>query len=887
MKNILDLRSLELGHREQNLSKLRREYGTTLFGYLKRLDSSYEVSTSQAETVKFVSVIPPQKKLPSQGWKIHVSASAAEGVSLCNSVMPWLLLQRVHWKIAADVDSIIEINSGDVGETQTGKILTIYPSSDSEAKDIARNLDRLWTSTEGPAIPSDLAVRKDGAVFLRYGAFDGGVTTDKLGRTISIVSSPDGQQLEDIRSSDGSQHSWVHPPIPNLEPAIQNLAGPFEAADESYLPIFLLHKSPRGKVFLGIKISDASEVVIKTARRGVGGVGGGIYGASSQERLRAEYQTLRALHISHPLAPTPLMFCDYGDVSVLVMEHIDGELVSDLSFEQQVTSLHELATAIQEVHDNGFVHRDVKLSNAVKTGAGVRLIDFELAVKAGAEEFTSHGTRGYIPPGSQTFAHESSDVFALGVCVAHVFLGFDPARMPENAGRLIGLMKLRGHGRVAKLVSHLTNPIPCKRPSARTASEMISKIQPAIGVVPNSKIASGTARNWALRAAYEAACATREYRIKMPHGVAWQSSPREAPAEGLNSGSAGVILGLMSIASVCRTEKFHEDIQQGAERLASTGWSANAHGLFTGNAGAALALGVTGKRFRHLDWLTAAQERLTVAVERIGNEFDLFSGASGVLWAGCLTAAITKKESFLQIVEASGEMLLKSVELREGVYVWPNVDPYDPPMTGAAHGAAGIAMALAAWGKMSGRLDALELAVETFERLFENGRIQEGKYLRRTIADGNLQNSLAPVLPWCHGIAGFLWCILNSLGDYAPLRSAIDWAVERCSTARSQGCPVYCHGLAGEMELWRMISAHPRLTPSAQDRVSNLAASLRQMLIRKNGLSTWASEDPHVLKSDLWVGSLGPATELALFSRRSCLSLLSENWLQFCAAEEL
>ena len=865
---------------------LEGQYRHAVSSCVSDLGPGWVVSWRQTGDVAWCQITSKGKSLPLQGWKIHVSASASEGVGLCRDVLSWLLYRGVTCKIAGDIRSIIRINSGLAGETQTGKILTVYPSDDREAASLARELDRRWPSTEGPAIPSDLAVRANGAVFLRYGAFDGNVLIDRFGKVSPALRMADGEFVEDERSADGRQPDWVSAPLSGLVPAVPEISGAFEVGCESYLPLRLLGATPYGKVFSGLSLSDASEVLIKVRRRGVGG---GLLGSSGEERLSAEYAVLQALK-SHPgVGPQPFGYFNGKEFAVLVTEYVEGEPFFGFGFDQQISSLSGLASAVSEMHAAGFVHRDIKLANAIVSDTKVRLVDFELAAPLGSEVTTAAGTHGYMPPETETYASGAGDVYALGACVAHVYLGFDPGGLPAGGGRLVGLLALFGYGRVAFAVRKLLDAQPEKRPPAKAVIRILEDLRPAAcGAGQEQRIGSGRRREvkatWCLRAAYEAGLSTRRFMRESPSGIQWKSRQYESfsSAEGINIGSAGVILGLATIDRACGSWGFSEDIQGGAKWLASQKPYAAAHGLFTGNAGVAVALAVAGKRFGRVDWIDAARARLLEAMS-VEDDCDLFSGMAGVLWAACLVSEILDDPDTCELATRCGNDLIRLAEVRDRLWVWPPVEAGAQPLTGAAHGSAGIAMALAIWGRMTGRIEAIELALETFERLFEYGRLMDGAMLRRTVDESS---ECAPVLPWCHGVAGYLWCMLSAFGDNDRLAAAIDWSLEKCAEAKSSGSPVYCHGMAGELELWRLIGKYPRLASDAASRADRAAAGLRLHLRREDGLCIWGAEDPQVFTPDLWVGFLGPASALSLHAMRVSDPILSGTWLRSCASQK-
>jgi serine/threonine-protein kinase len=170
----------------------------------------------------------------------------------------------------------------------------------------------------------------------------------------------------------------------------------------------------------------------------------------------------------------------------LVLGKSLGDLLSEhgrFALPEAARILAELAAALEAVHAQGIVHRDVKPSNVLVTRDGhVRLTDFGLARALDSSRFTATGsalgTPAYMAPEQckGQDAGPASDLYALGA-IAHELLSGRPPFQAENALALLRmhmderprpLRDLRPEvpERLEKLVLRLLE----KEPAARGAS---------------------------------------------------------------------------------------------------------------------------------------------------------------------------------------------------------------------------------------------------------------------------------------------------------------------------------------------------------------------------------------------------------------------------------
>lgn len=847
------------------------------------LAQDWSASDWQDRTLCWRYYCPKDQPSVAQGWKIHVSASAAQASICLAELTPVLARLRIPFKLPGRINDIVFLNSGDAGMEQVGKVITLYPSDNEQALGAIVQLDQHWPVSEGPQVPTDLHVRPGSAVSFRFGVFHAGIeVVGSTGVHEFALSLADGALVADQRLLKGQQVPGAPPPpvpgYPPLEHRVR-LGEPVTVGASEYVPLLVLNDTARASTFLVVDTETLETAVLKAGKYGVAGDASG---QDIRHLLRQEATTLQALHRWPGIAPRLLQMSD-SEWPLLVSQDFRGMPLSELTRRERIECLPLLGHALASMHEAGFVHGDVKLENAICHDSGVGLIDFELATRLG-QPIRPSGTPGYLAPeviGTVQSADTARDVYALAGCVFQAVLDIPPGSLPAQPERMLAILGNEGARHIAHRIAPWLSPVPGNRPSARQAStELQNSVLHWCGITPDAGCRSTHKQlRWFRRASCDAAQLAHSFILPAQHGMSWRNEHFMRPfeCEAINIGAAGILLGLRSVDCAMRRTDHCEVIDQGARWLAARPAEGKAAGLFTGNAGVALALAVTGKYLGNVSYLAASRRRLQAAAgDR--REIDLFSGSAGVVWAACLLHSILDEEWPLEAAREAITHLDACASMAAHVPVWPVSGNDDICHFGCAHGSAGIAMALARWGRISDDATAVQTARDTFRRLAQHGRTAAGDALRigphdaRHHAVGN----------WCHGVAGYLWAILNGLGDDPTLRLEIDWAVSVLADAMSVGTPTYCHGLAGQLELWHMLEQIPRFRTLAQARSGKVANALRLMHIKVDRRCTWPSDDPGIVTPDLWVGFLGPATALALHACGSRNPLLSSAWLTTC-----
>jgi len=162
--------------------------------------------------------------------------------------------------------------------------------------------------------------------------------------------------------------------------------------------------------------------------------------AQLRERFLNEARLMASL--DHPNITKVIDFEDEGNLLCIIMEHLEGEDLSDkikrdgaLSIEQINNIYSQVLSGFNYAHNMGIVHRDIKPSNIfIKKDGIIKILDFGIAKLFGqgnemTQTGTQMGTPVYMSP-EQVKADKSidhrSDIYSLGVTLYYACYGHSP-----------------------------------------------------------------------------------------------------------------------------------------------------------------------------------------------------------------------------------------------------------------------------------------------------------------------------------------------------------------------------------------------------------------------------------------------------------------------------
>ncbi len=173
------------------------------------------------------------------------------------------------------------------------------------------------------------------------------------------------------------------------------------------------------------------------------------------EELRLSFlrEAQEAAKLHHPNIVTINDIISTPDLSLIVMDFIDGTTLRDklnseksLSLGKTVRILSQVADALEHAHSREVIHRDIKPANIIISGSGlVKVTDFGTARMDSGEHTIIGGIWGtpdYMSPehARGETVDERSDLFCLGCVLYQCLAGEKPFRSRSATGILLRIV---------------------------------------------------------------------------------------------------------------------------------------------------------------------------------------------------------------------------------------------------------------------------------------------------------------------------------------------------------------------------------------------------------------------------------------------------------------
>jgi hypothetical protein len=318
---------------------------------------------------------PRERSLPDQGFKIHLSSTPTQALSLLRRVMPVLLHRRVGFKVVTGPELLVMGLGKNYGRGASGKFVTVYPVDDAEFRSLLESLHAATGEFEGPYILSDMRYADSRVLFYRYGAFRSESRLRVDGTEEDLLKLPDGRWVEDrrlpfYRLPEGIEEPFARPSdISRVEPPL--LDGRFRVSRA-------LKFSNAGGVYLALDERTGDEVILKEARPGIGLVDAGDgRQLDAQALLTREFAVLQQAAASGR-TPRPIAMFEQGGHRYIAISRLAGQVLRSFRARDDVLLLGRSSSEEVDEFVQSFARMAANLIDAVRAvhACGVVICDF-------------------------------------------------------------------------------------------------------------------------------------------------------------------------------------------------------------------------------------------------------------------------------------------------------------------------------------------------------------------------------------------------------------------------------------------------------------------------------------------------------------------------------
>jgi serine/threonine protein kinase len=671
------------------------------------------------------------KNMPTQGWKIHMSASLSCAQDVLKVAVPVLIENEIDFKFSLDVRVLSLMNSKRWPRQGAGKFITIYPCDEDEFKTVIEQLYQATQQFEGPYILSDRRYKDSKVVFYRYGGMMPFKVLNVKGEKVPMLLSPSGENVPDVR------HPYFHVPDWTKDPFEAEFAAASQGTQKGsairlkegrYLVKSSLNYTNSGGVYMAEDTHTGQDVVIKEARPLVDSIDDTIALLKKEHRLLS-----RVAHLN--IAPKPLDFFQDWEHHFLVQERVKGTAIHNYIVRNNITLrfaptiddarefyrnfkiiMIQLANIVKGIHECGIIFSDMSPGNLIldPETMELKIIDFEGAFEVGVDKSGQLFTTGFAA--DQSFGRDptvESDYFSIGAII-HYFLTPVNSLFAVNPKARYTFMQnvIRDIGfpeSVYDLATALIDKKADKRPTPTQVIEVLSKDEDvnAPHFATDGPEADSTYESYVKRITeYILGVATfdRRDRLFPSDGTLFRTNPLS-----IAYGACGVAYALNKIEGRVPDEV--------------TNWilSCNKHvqmippGLYIGLGGIAWSMLKLGLHEESRKVIASTHDH-----PLLYDAWDMFYGVAGWGMANLRFFAEFGDEIYLQKAEEAAKYLLEKVEEDRRGCFWRAEDGRIP--LGYAHGQCGVSLFLLYLYLASGQERFLDVGIKALDFEMNNSK---------------------------------------------------------------------------------------------------------------------------------------------------------------------
>lgn len=412
------------------------------------------------------------------GWKIHISSTPSNSVSILKKVTEICREHSTSFKFILD-NNIRDMSCGkNWSRSASGKFITIYPKSNKEFEILIEQLYKSLKKYNGPYILTDKRYKDCKVVYYRYGTISPDIIRYADGREFHIFTTPSGDQEIDQRQPYYYKPSWVKKP--NFEEDENENNMELSLKKGRYIIKNVISFSSTGGVYIAHDSYNEKNVIIKEARPYT--LTSIYHKNDAVDNLQNEYKNLLAFQ-KVDYIPNPIDIFKEWEHQFMVQEYIDYDNLNEFSASQSILLnpkpskkdilnfnimiekiFKNISYGIKEIHDMGYTINDLSPNNIMidKNTLDIKIIDLEGVTPISSKDTFIMTTPGYAPKSDHmSYNSFSTDLYALGAIMFDViFSGAIFKKIQENFyERLLERVKSKYQisNKVSFLIKRLTD----------------------------------------------------------------------------------------------------------------------------------------------------------------------------------------------------------------------------------------------------------------------------------------------------------------------------------------------------------------------------------------------------------------------------------------------
>lgn len=420
------------------------------------------------------------------GWILHVSVVRTQVPDVLECILPWL--RNTPFTVVKNKETARCLLDGNLGPAMVGKIIRIFPTTDSDAVQLAQKLIEATSNFQGPSILTD--VHLGGLVYTSYLRRKPVNPLERTTKEHEDNFNKIQPLLEDVAGIPFRMPEGIDWPFFGV--AHPTVCKPKKVLKGKYLPVKLLKADTKGDVTKALYVNGSLRLKWCVVKQGRRNMWADEAGRDMRDRLawQKEFHDRMGALVSMPKVVD--LFEENGD-AYLVQEYIQSYSLMDKLYSMnkdcrswqswRKTEKIEVANYLLEVlqiaaqiHTKGYVHRDLTPVNfLVRPNGKLVLIDSELAYDLNS--LPSYlpfiaGTAGFMSPEQSAVKTPTvaEDIYALGAFLMTVLTGLAPLTFGTRHLSILRkkLFFFVRDESICELIAICLDPNPLRRPRLET-----------------------------------------------------------------------------------------------------------------------------------------------------------------------------------------------------------------------------------------------------------------------------------------------------------------------------------------------------------------------------------------------------------------------------------